>query len=500
MFELVAKLNSNEKNRRYEINAWKDVENFHAILSIPRSEKDLDFKHLYQAEVYIHPVAKTYQDFQFDYAKYLSRKGIFLQGYLPRDFKTAEKKQLTFSEKIKQKRLELLKKIDALPISKKSREFTKGIILADRSEMDKEMVQDFSKSGLVHILAISGSHIAIIFWLILSVLKPIFPSRARNLKIIIALLLIWAFAVFINYGSSVVRSCIMISCYYIFVLLQRKTDLLHSMALAAFFILMVNSNELYDVGFQLSFIAVFGIFWLNQPILNWLPRTRNRIQRFLANVVSISLSAQIATLPLVLFYFHQYSYLSIIANFVIIPFSELLIIFALLMTVLAEFSISISLINHVYDAFVKEILQIIHFFGNADFAFFEMIPMTLIEVISAFLIVLALRKTLQRFDLNNLSKLAFLLITFVSLRLLLNYKASELDEVISHRFFKDKVVSVKNKGSITFIYFKNLDADKVKNYVIAPYLTSRRNKNFSTKLLEEDTHFVEINGAKYRFK
>jgi competence protein ComEC len=77
-----------------------------------------------------------------------------------------------------------LQNIDQAKLSEKSKEFTKGIILADRTEMDRETVEDFSKSGLVHILAISGSHMAIIFWLILLLLKPIFPANLEIFRLL----------------------------------------------------------------------------------------------------------------------------------------------------------------------------------------------------------------------------------------------------------------------------------------------------------------------------
>ena len=123
----------------------------------------------------------------------------------------------------------------------------------------------------------------------------------------------------------------MISAYYGFVLLQRKPDLLHAMAIAGFAILMVDTQQLFDVGFQLSFLAVLGIYWLNEPILRYLRKPRSKVQNFLVNMVSIGFAAQLATLPLVVYYFHQYSFLSIIANLVILPFSEIIIIFSLLM-------------------------------------------------------------------------------------------------------------------------------------------------------------------------
>jgi len=497
LFKITKKLNSNEKNRRYEIDAWKGNEMFKSVLSLPKSDVELDYLHYYKAAVYINKIEKPYSDFQFDYGKYLARKKIYFQSYLPNAFESGERNDLSFSEKIRQKRLETLHKIDLAKLSKPAREFTKGIILADRTEMDKDVVQDFSKSGLVHILAISGSHMAIIFWLILKILNPLFPPRFRNGKIIISLLLIWTFAVFIDYGSSVMRSCIMISAYYIFTLLQRKSDLLHSMAVAAFVILIADTNQLFDVGFQLSFLAVFGIFWFNQPLLKYLPKPKNTFQEKLFSIISISISAQLATFPLVIYYFHQYSFISIIANLVVIPFSEFLIIFSLLMTFLIGFSLQFPLLNLLFDAAVTYTLKVIHFFAEVDFAFYKMIPMTLLEVVVAFIILYFVRFTLVKFNLKNILRATYFVLIFIALRFLLNFKAAEMKEVLEHQYYKEKIISVKSGSKVQFMMKENADQLKIQKYIIEPYLTSRRARDFVVLKIPNTTSKININGKIY---
>lgn len=499
VFKINRKLNSNEKNRRYEITAWKGQKSFLSVLSVPKSEIELDFLHYYKGEIYINQLQKPYHDFQFDYGKYLARKHIYYQAYLPSSFKSGLRNDLTLTEKIKQKRLETLSKIDRAKLSKKSREFTKGIILADRTEMDQETVQDFSKSGLMHILAISGSHMAIIFWLILLVLNGVFPPEFRNYKMVLALVLIWAFAIFIDYGSSVVRSCIMISAYYIFVILQRKPDLLHSMALAALGLLVFDTQQLFDVGFQLSFVAVFGIFWLNKPILKYLPKPKNNLQIFLVNVVSVSFAAQIATLPIVIYYFHQYSLVSIFANLLVIPFSEIIIIFSLLMTLLIGFSVQFIWLNFIYDKVVLLTLKMIHWFADIDFAFHRMIPMTFLEVSVAFAVVWFLRFAILKPKLKTVSKVVYFLLLFFALRLLLNYKAAQIDEVLEHFYFKEKIVSVKKDRKVVFILREQSDYEKVQQYIIEPYLTARRVSNFEIKILPKGVNEVQIEGKNYYF-
>lgn len=503
VFTLDKKLNSNEKNKRYEVKVFKVNEksvDLGLVLSVPKEEKELDFKHFYKAEIYLNKVKANANDFGFDYQKYLARKHIYFQGYAPNSYQVAEKEKLTLSEKIKQKRLEVLRNIDQAKLSEKSKEFTKGIILADRTEMDRETVEDFSKSGLVHILAISGSHMAIIFWLILLLLKPLFPANFRKFPIVVSLIFIWLFAIFIDFGSSVIRSCIMITAYYFYVLLQRKPDLLHAMAISGLMILVFDTNQLFDVGFQLSFIAVFGIFWLNEPILKYLPKPKNNVQNFLVNVVSISIAAQLATLPLVIYYFHQYSLISVIANLVVIPFSEIIIIFALLMTILLGFGVNISWLNAVYDSGVQFVLKVIHFFADLDSFFFKNISMHWSEVIVLFLMIYFLRRFLTHHHLKSLIKVGFLVILFLMLRIGFNFYENSQSEILVHEFFKEKIISIKEKDKVVFFVKDSKNFEKQKKYIIEPYLIARRVNDFKIVFVPQDVKSLVINKKNYRLE
>ena len=481
VFQINKKLNSNKKYRKYEVLAKAEGNEINAILYVPKEEKQLDFKNYYQTKVYINKVESPNNDFQFDYAKYLARKGIYYQSFATDEILEAPKKTLTISEKIRQKRLEILNTIDGSKLPKREREFLKGIILADRTEMDAEMVSDFSKSGLVHFLAISGTHLAIIFWLILYLLKPIFPAKFRKIPIVLSLLFIWSFTIFIDYGSSVVRSCLMITAYYSFVLLQRKPDLLHAMAIAGFAILIFDTHQVFDVGFQLSFIAVFGIFWLNEPILKNLPRPKNKIQDFLFNVVSMSLAAQMATLPLVIFYFHQYSFLSIVANVIIVPFSEIIIIFSLLMTVLFAFKLEFSWLSFIYEKLVDFLLKSIHFFADQDWFFIKNIPLNWVELIILFVVIFLLRGLFLHQSKTMLRFLGIALLFFM-VRIIVDFYQFKKTETLVVENFNQKTIIQKEGNRAIFGVDKKSNNEMLKRFIIEPYITSRRIERYEIKV------------------
>ncbi|REC43962.1 ComEC/Rec2 family competence protein [Chryseobacterium sp. 5_R23647] len=500
IFKVSKKLNSNEKYRKYEVLAEVDNRSFQAIVNVVKNQKELDFNHYYKAKAYLVQPKFPEHDFQFDYSKYLKRKNISYQCYINGEISSAARSDLSFSEKIRQKRLETLQKISNSEMSLRSREFLKGIILADRTEIDAETVQDFNRSGLVHFLAISGTHIVVIFGMFYFLMMRFASVRLKKYAIIISLLFIWIFAIFIGFGNSVVRSCIMISVYFIYVLLQRKPDLLHSMALSAFIILMIDTQQIFDVGFQLSFLAVLGIYWLNQPILKYLPRQENFFKKLIYNTISISIAAQLATLPLVLYYFHQFSLISIIANFIIVPFSELIIIYSFLMTALIGFNLDFEIINLSYDFVIQILLEVIHWFADFDAVFFENIPLNLAEVFVLFGIVYFLKFMQDKINIRNISNIILAVTLFFIVRISFNLIENQKDEFLIHHYKKENIISMKKGNKAIFWINSSEDRDKIQQYIINPYVSSRRIKNLEIKNFPASAKMVKFEGKIYELK
>lgn len=500
VFKISQKLNSTEKYRKYEGTAQTGNKSLNSIFYVPRDYKELDFIHYYKTEAYItQPKAPQY-DFQFDYVRYLARKHIYYQTYISKEVGSAERYDLTITDKLRQYRFKVLNRIDKTGMSGKSKEFLKGLILADRTEIDADTVRDFNKSGLVHFLAISGTHIVVIFGMFYFLLIRFTPLSFRKYAMVISLAFIWLFAAFIGFGNSVLRSCIMLSVYFTFILLQRKSDLLHSLALSAFFILIADTQQLFDVGFQLSFLAVLGIFWLNQPLLKYFPRQDSYIKKILFNTITVSLSAQLATLPVVLYYFHQFSLISIIANFVIVPFSEIIIVFSFLMTALISASADFELINRLYDFVIQILLKMIHWFAEVDVLFFENIPMNGIEVLSASVVIFLLRPLILKFNFKNSMALIMAALVFLMIRMGSTAFENRKEEILVHTFGKNKVFSIKTGSKVSFWISDIKSEAKILQYVINPYCASRRVKYFEIKSMSSSAQKVVFRDKVYHLK
>ncbi len=496
VFKLEQKLNSNEKNRRYEIQILNFKNPFSAVISIPKNQQELNFLHIYNTKAYLNPTEKPQHDFQFNYQKYLARQKIFVQGYIPNEISVIPKTELSITDRIKHQRWILLNRIEQSSLQPQNKALLKGIILADRTEIDKEIIQNFTRTGLIHILAISGSHMAIIFLLILFFLKPIFSVKYRNIPIYLSLLAIWAFAILIDYGNSVMRSCIMISIYYIMIFLQRKPDLLHSIALSALLILTWDTHQLFNIGFQFSFMAVLGIFWLYQPIIQLFGKVKNHILRFTLNSFALSFSAQLAVIPLVIYYFHQFSWLSIFINTISIFISQAFIIFSFIVCILFGFNLAVDEILDIYDLSASFFLNMIAFFSRWDFSFLQNIPLNFIELSILLFIVYFLREIFVRPNLKIFLKSLFLGLLFVLTRICYNFYWEQKDEVLSHSFYQQNLISVKKRKHITFILSETINQSKAQEFIINPYFSSRRAEFLEIKILPKGTK-LKINNSFY---
>lgn len=481
-FILDKKLNSNEKNKRYEILILN--KNIKAVVSIPKDFPELNFTQFYNTNAFITPIEKPTHSYQFDYHKYMSRKNIFYQAYIPNEIKSTNRPSLSILEKIKQYRLLVLQKIDKSSIlTPNNKAFLKGIILADRTEIDKKIIENFTQTGLIHILAISGAHIAIIFLTMEFLFSKFLPKKWA---ILICIAITWSFVIFIGFGNSVVRAAIMLSIHHIYILLQRKPNPFHTLSLSALILLIINTHELFDVGFQLSFSAVFGIFWLHQPILSLLPNKKNKIYNYFITLFSTTISAQIITLPLLIYYFNQFPLISIITNLVILWLAQVIIILSFFLTLLFGLDLNFSIAENIYNPVCTIFLKIIQYFSQFNEFLIQNIPMNIWECISLFIIILHLRFLILKFTFKNLSKISFSIILFLSIRAISDWKAYQKEETLTHYFYKNTILSIKNKNKIVFYVPTEADRGKIIKYIIIPYTNYCRTYNFEIQPLPKN--------------
>lgn len=276
------------------------------------------------------PINKALNPYQFDYAKYMEKQNVFHQVVLNNNFKIIGKVK-SKDYYVENFRDRIMGSFDNHNLSPVVANVIKALLLGQRQDMDKEVNDNYTNAGVVHILAISGLHISILFYLLSMVLKPLdyLSHKTRLLKLIGIITFLWGFAILSGLSASVVRSVLMFSFVSVGLYFNRNANIYNSIAVSMLFLLAVQPNFLFDVGFQLSHIAVFAIVW-TQPLYKHIRVSRYKIMNYFSETVFISLAAQIGVLPLSLYYFNQFPLLFLLANVVVIPVSNFILVIGII--------------------------------------------------------------------------------------------------------------------------------------------------------------------------
>jgi len=247
--------------------------------------------------------------------------------------------------------------------------FLRAILLGDRSELPRHIQDSFKKSGTMHILAISGLHIAIIVLVILYLFRIIGVKREIYYTLTIIFLIF--FALFTLSRPSVVRASIMACAFLVGMLLGRKVDVYNSLGFAALFILIKNPKDLFNVGFQLSFLAVVSILFFVPRLMKLLEDYKNYyVKKFLYIPLAVSVSAWVATFPLVLYYFKIITPVAIIANLFIIPMLFAMLIASMAFLALGWLPVLGPFLGQVNHLIAQAIFSLAGFFASLKFGHF----------------------------------------------------------------------------------------------------------------------------------
>lgn len=271
-----------------------------------------------EAEYYEPEENKNFEG--FNYKEYLKTQEIY--GTLKAESIQIKKEKdinliFLISNKIRNKIIETAKNI----VPKSTSGILTGLLIGDRSEISQEDDENFRKSSLSHILAISGSHIAYIILGITFILtKSRVPRKWIHISAIMALII---FMFITNFSPTIARACIMGIIMLFAKIVYKKLDILTSISLSYLIILLENPFSIKDLGVQLSYLGTLGIVYLNQPISKFLSKY---INKKIAEILSVTISAQIMVLPIITINFNNISTLFIISNLLAVPLSGIIIL------------------------------------------------------------------------------------------------------------------------------------------------------------------------------
>lgn len=315
---------------------------------------------------------------QFNYAGFLANKGIYHQAFLrPNDYVLySTKSTWSLSETFAQLRSGLIKNLSFL--SNKTRPVAEALLLGYKENLDHEVREIFAKTGTMHILAVSGLHVGIIYKVVDLLLMFLLGVRyGKPMKVSMVLLVIWSYALLTGLPPSVLRASFMFSLVAIGTSLNRPNNIFNNVLASAFVMLAISPKLIFDVGFQLSYAAVFGIISIQPFLAQWF-RPKNQIIKFTWDLITVSFAAQIATLPFTLYYFNQVPLIFPISNLIAIPGAFLVVgLGALLQIASAVGGVVASAFQWLYQFVLNILVGGIDYLSSFSFANIDHIVISL---------------------------------------------------------------------------------------------------------------------------
>jgi competence protein ComEC len=340
----------------------------------------------------LQPITNNGNPGSFDYKQYSAFQNIYYQVYLT----SAEYiilpavKQTGFSQFVFRTRgtiVSLLRKYIPGP---KEAGLGEALLIGYRDDLDKELVRSYSNTGVVHIIAISGLHVGLIYWLLKTFL--ILFNKRKKIKWLHPVLVtagLWLFSLLAGGSPSVLRSAVMFTFIIFGENLSRRTSVYNSLAASAFLLLCYNPFWLWDVGFQLSYAAVLSIVTFMKPVYNsWF--IKNKILDGIWKVNAVTLSAQPLTVPICLYYFHQFPSFFLITNLVAVPLSSVILVMELLLCLAFSFPGLAQLIGWTSYWLIRMMNSFIEYMDSLPFSVIEDIRITLLQTFSLYAIIILL--------------------------------------------------------------------------------------------------------------
>lgn len=403
------------------------------------------------------PVRPAYNPKQFDYRRYLAHKNIYYQGYLQAD--DVEVIQNGGGNAVVGMALDarqyLVAKFSRYISDKEALEVCSALILGYRANFQAETLEAFINTGTVHVLSVSGLHVGMVFFLLNFLLGFLDKLRyGRALRFVVILLTIWGYVLLTGMAPSILRAGVMISFLLLAGWGRRTNHNINSLFASAFFLLLLDPFMLFDMGFQLSYLAVIGLFTL-YPLLRKMFAVRNRWINPIVQAIWVSISAQLFTTPLALYYFHQFPNYFLLGNlFVMIPATALMYV-GLALAVL-PFSVLNVWFGVVLAYLSRFLLWGLKTIEGLPFAILQGIDLSVVGLVlflfMLFFLLLAWYTTQKYFLWASLTTLALLVLSTSATSL--QYRAFQGIKV--YNVGKEVAIAVIDRGSVRL--FSTLDS------------------------------------------
>jgi competence protein ComEC len=429
---------------------------------------------------------------QFDYGNYLNTKSIFAQIFANiNSIKISDKLDKNIWYYSDHLRCKIINNLQNNNFSKDELQVVSALILGQQQGISKETLKDYQYAGAIHILSVSGLHVGFILLFITFLLKPLPKNKLGNtIRLLTIIISLWGFAVLAGLSTSVVRSVTMFSFVAVGMYLKRTTNIYHTLLVSMFLILFFQPSFLFDVGFQLSYLSLFFIVWL-QPLFSNLWKPKNKIVTYFWEILTVSFAAQIGEFPLSIYYFHQFPGLFFITNLIIIPFLILIMGLGVLVMVMAaiDFVPMITLKSLEFSIFFLN--KVINWVASFDQFIIKDIPINWQTLFCLYLLIIGV---IVLFKKPTYSKIIFAfiaLLLFQSSLLITRWEVESQHEWIVFNSRHNTLITERNGAKVT-VYGNESATNKIaSNSILKSYLIANNSEITGINKLKNLYYFKE---------
>lgn len=391
------------------------------------------------------PVAMN--PFAFDYGAYLRKKNVNGQLFVKKGmWVVAAQPKVTLKGIAAKFRNRLIAALKRTLTTTDVFSVTVAMLLGERQYISKQHMADFSDAGIVHLLAVSGLHVGILNYLLYFLFNPLGSIfRSKWFVLLPVLTGLWSFAFVAGLSASVVRAVTMFSFVSVGVVVNKKTHIGYSLVSSALFLLLFNPFYVFDLGFQMSYLAVISIVVL-QPKFYGLWISKYRVVRYFWSLATVSFAAQIGVLPLSLYCFHQFPGLFLVANIVVIPFVGLLLVSGILVLIWSIFGGGASLLVSSYNFLVSVLNTLVAWVGNQEAFVWKHIFFSGSLLLGAYFLIVSLVGLLYYKRVRNLYVMLASVIVFQLLCLFERDRMLHRERWVVFQQYKESLVLHSKKG------------------------------------------------------
>ncbi len=488
------KLKSTQKNNRY-VASVKSINRHYSygkvILNIPKENKSQKIKigNYIAITAFLNKNKTPSNPNLFDYGKYLENQEIYAQVFSTKSQIKVLHNDVSLWTYFSKFREKIISNLNRSPISKKELNVLNALILGQQQEISPEILKDYQYAGAVHILSVSGLHVGFILLFLTYLLKPIGNTKTGSLlKLGITLLSLWSFALLTGLSPSIVRSVTMFSFIGIGIHLRRTVNIYHNLIVSMLLILLFKPSFLFDVGFQLSYLALFFIFWL-QPILASIWEPKNKIVKYFWDIITVSFAAQIGTMPLSIYYFHQFPGLFFVTNLLILPLLGIIMAIGVVAILIAAFNTVPFIIARSIELLISLLNSIIHWVSSIDSFVIKNISFSKEMLLSSYLVIILIIIWMKKPLFNRLTA-TFLSIVLLQIIFIIQKKDTHnKSEFIVFQSKKNTIIT-ERVGDLVSIQSHDSILETIDdNLLIQSYLVGNFCKIKSKKSIENLIYF-----------